>query len=50
MAGRYLKAESSDLFSGIRLVFEKATAQEEASIVREGSEIHEGRPARKRME
>jgi len=50
MTARYLKAESSDLFSDAKLVFEKATTQEEASIVREDRELYEVQPARKRME
>jgi site-specific DNA-methyltransferase (adenine-specific) len=50
MTARYLKAESSDLFSDAKLVFEKAATQEEASIVREDSELYEVQPARKRME
>jgi len=50
MAARYLKAESSDLFSDAKLIFEKATAQEEASVVREDRELYEVQPARKRME
>jgi len=50
MAARYLKAETSDLFSNAKLIFEKATAQEEASIVREDRELYEVQPARKRMD
>ncbi len=50
MTARYLKAESSDLFSDAKLVFEKATTQEEASIVREDRELYEVQPASKRME
>ena len=50
MAARYLKAESSDLFSDAKLIFEKATAQEEASVVREDRELYEVQPARKPME
>jgi len=50
MTARYLKAESSDLFSDAKLVFEKSTTQEEASVVREDRELYEVRPASKRME
>jgi len=50
MAARYLKTESSDLFSDAKLIFEKATTQEEASIVREDRELYEVQPARKPME
>jgi len=50
MTARYLKAESSDLFSDAKLVFEKATTQEEASIVREDRELYEVQPASKRMD
>jgi len=50
LAARYLKAETSDLFSNAKLIFEKATAQEEASIVREERELYEVQPARKPME
>ena len=49
MAARYLKAESSDLFSDAKLIFEKATTREEASLVREDREVYEIQPARKRM-
>jgi len=50
MAARYLKAESSDLFSDVELAFEKAIAQKKASVVREDHELYRVRPARKRME
>jgi len=50
MAARYLKAESGGLFSNAKLIFEKATAQEEASVVREDRELYEVQPARKPME
>lgn len=50
MAASYLKAESSDLFSDAKLIFEKATAQEEASIVREDRELYKIQPSRKTME
>ncbi len=50
MAARYLKAESSDLFSDVKLIFEKAAVQEEASVVREDRELYRIRPARHRME
>jgi len=50
MAARYLKAESSDLFSDVKLIFEKAIAQKEAHAVREDRELYRVRPARHRME
>jgi len=50
IAARYLKAESGDLFSDVKLIFEKATAQEEASVVREAPELYEVQPARNGME
>jgi len=50
MTARYLKAESSDLFSDTELIFEKATPQKEASIVREDRELYKVQPARKPME
>jgi len=50
MTARYLKAESSDLFSDVKLIFEKAVMQEEASVVKEDRELYEIQPARKRME
>ncbi|MCK4580364.1 MAG: site-specific DNA-methyltransferase, partial [Dehalococcoidia bacterium] len=50
MAARYLKAESSDLFSDAKLIFEKAAVQEEAHVVREDHELYRVRPARHRME
>lgn len=50
MAARYLKAESGDLFSDVKLIFEKATAQEEANVVREAPELYEVQPARNGME
>jgi hypothetical protein len=45
-----LKAESSDLSSDEELIFEKATTQKEASIVREDRELYKVQPARKPME
>jgi len=50
MAARYLKAESSDLFSDVKLIFEKATDQKEVSVVREDRALYSVRPARHRME
>lgn len=49
MAARYLKAESNDLFSSAKLIFEKATA-EAASVVKEDQALYEVRPAKKRLE
>ncbi len=50
MAARYLKAESSDLFSEASLSFEEATSEEGARGVREAPELYRVRPARRRME
>jgi len=50
MAARYLKAESSDLFSDAKLIFEKTTTKKQASIIREDPELYEVQPAQKRME
>ncbi|MBI5552988.1 MAG: site-specific DNA-methyltransferase [Desulfobacterales bacterium] len=47
MAARQLKAESSDLFSTIKLVFEK-TATEMASFVRDVETIYTAPPAKKK--
>lgn len=49
MAARYLKAESSDLFTDAKLVFEKIGV-EDACLVREDQALYEVRPARKRIE
>jgi site-specific DNA-methyltransferase (adenine-specific) len=49
MAARYLKAETADLFSTAKLLFEKVAA-EPASLVREDRALYEVRPAKKRLE
>jgi len=49
MVARYLKAESSDLFSSAELVFEKAFQQERASMVREDAALYEVRRARRKL-
>lgn len=49
MTARYLKAETADLFSTTKLLFEKAAA-ETASHVKEDPALYEVRPARKRLE
>jgi site-specific DNA-methyltransferase (adenine-specific) len=49
MAARFLKAESSNLFSTATLRFERI-ATETASLVREDEALYELRPARKRLE
>ncbi len=49
MTARYLKAETADLFSTTKLLFEKA-ATETASHVKEDPALYEVRPARKRLE
>jgi len=48
MAARYLKAETSDLFSTEKLIFEKV-ASEQASMVREEHTLYEVRPAKKKL-
>lgn len=48
MAARYLKAETSDLFSAEKLIFEKV-ASEQASMVREDQTLYEVRPAKRRL-
>ncbi len=47
MAARQLKTESSDLFSNIKLMFEK-TATETASFVRDVQTIYTAKPAKKK--
>ena len=49
MAARYLKAESTDLFSNQNLIFEKV-AQEHTHVVREDQLLYGVRPARKRLD
>jgi len=49
MAARFLKAESSNLFSTAKLQFERV-ATETANLVREDQALYELRPARKRLE
>lgn len=49
MAARFLKAESSNLFSTAELRFEKI-ATETANLISEGQALYELRPARKRLE
>ena len=49
MTARHLKAETADLFSTAKLLFEKA-APETASLVREDHALYEVRPARKKLE
>jgi hypothetical protein len=49
MAARYLKAETTDLFSTARLLFEKVAA-EPAGMVKEDDALYEVRPAKKRLE
>ncbi len=50
MAAAYLKAESSNLFSGDQLIFEKAEAQKNAWVVKEDQKLYEVKPARKKLE
>ena len=49
MAARYLKAETTNLFSNAELVFERVTS-ERACMVREHQSLYEVRPARKKLE
>ena len=49
MAARFLKAETGNLFSTAKLLFEK-TSTETASLVREDQALYELRPARKKLE
>lgn len=49
MTARCLKAETADLFSTAKLLFEKA-ATETASLVKEDHALYEVRPARKKLE
>jgi site-specific DNA-methyltransferase (adenine-specific) len=48
MAARYLKAETADLFSKARLLFEKVTV-ENTCMVREDQTLYEVKPTRKKL-
>jgi len=48
IAARYLKAETPDLFSSKKLVFEEATA-ERGCLVREDQALYEVRPAKRKL-
>ena len=48
MSARYLKAETSDVFSAARLIFEKVSP-EPASLVKEERALYEVRPAKKKL-
>jgi DNA modification methylase len=48
MAARYLKAETSNLFSKAQLIFERASA-ERASIIKEDQALYEVKPARRKI-
>lgn len=48
MAARYLKAETSDLFSNAKLLFEKVTNEREF-LVKEEQTLYEVRPAKKKL-
>ena len=50
MAAAYLKAESSDLFIDVQLIFEKAEERRAAWVVREDQELYEVKPARKKLQ
>jgi DNA modification methylase len=49
MAARYLKAESSNLFSKAELIFEKVFPEERARMVKENPVLYQVRPARRRL-
>lgn len=49
LAAQYLKAESGDLFSSTKLIFENATV-ETAGVVKEDQALDEIRPAKQRLE
>ncbi len=49
MTARYLKAESANLFSGTKLVFEKVS-EERGGLAKEEHELYEVRAAKKRRE
>lgn len=49
MTARYLKVESSDLFSKINLQFEKISAEQEYSVM-EDQALYEVRPAKKKLD
>jgi len=49
MAARYLKAESSNLFSKAELIFEKVFPEERARMVKEDPALYHVRPARRRL-
>ncbi len=48
MVARYMKAETGDLFSNVKLLFEKM-ATETASLVKEDQDLYKVRPARKKL-
>jgi site-specific DNA-methyltransferase (adenine-specific) len=48
MAARYLKAETTDLFSNARLLFEKVST-EQTCMVREDQALYEVKPTRKKL-
>lgn len=48
MVARYMKAETGDLFSNVKLMFEKM-ATETASLVKEDQDLYKVRPARKKL-
>ena len=48
MAARYLKAETSGLFSDAKLLFEKGVT-ERAYMVREDQALYEVRPVKKKL-
>jgi modification methylase len=48
MAARYLKAETTDLFSRANLLFEKVTGKK-ACMVREDQTLYEVKPTKKKL-
>ena len=50
MAARYLKAETSDLFTDAEVIFEKTEPEPEGTVVREDKALYRVKPAIKRLE
>ncbi|MEI9478452.1 MAG: hypothetical protein WCO26_18035 [Deltaproteobacteria bacterium] len=49
MAARYLKAETSNLFSSETFLFEKASTERE-NVARENQELYQVRAAKKKLD
>ena len=50
MVARYLKAESSDLFSKVDLSFERSSPEEPVRTVKEDPALYKVKPARAKLE